>query len=139
MLQAGKATPPPVTETLRLGLLNDWGPGWARKTWTPDAAVLNGDGSLFGGYIAALADQALTFASLTVIEDGEAFRTTNLSVQFFRVGRAHPLEIEARVLVRSKRLVSVEADFRRPDGELIAKASAQQAVLPGGPGAEPAS
>jgi hypothetical protein len=36
LLKARAVTPPPVVETLRLGLLDDWGPGWARKVWTPE-------------------------------------------------------------------------------------------------------
>jgi len=32
------------------------------KTWSPSPDLANGDGSLFGGYLAALADQALAFA-----------------------------------------------------------------------------
>jgi len=129
-LKAGQAEPPPVVETLRLGLLDDWGPGWVRKSWTPSPDVLNGDGSLFGGHLAALADQALAFAAMSVVGEGEMFRTTNLALQFFRIGRAHPLQIEARVLARTQRLISAEAEFRRPDGDLIAKATAQQAILP---------
>jgi hypothetical protein len=45
----GDDTPlPPVVQTLRLGGLDDWGEGWARKTWTPAPELLNSDGSLFG-------------------------------------------------------------------------------------------
>lgn len=127
-LVAREAEPPPVVETLRLGLLDAWGPGWSRKTWTPCKEVLNHDGSLFGGYLAALADQSIAFAAISVLEEEELFRTTNLAIQFFRVGKPEPLEIEARVLARSKRMISAECDFHRPDGELIAKASAQFAV-----------
>lgn len=127
-LVARKADPPPVVETLRLGLLDAWGPGWSRKTWTPCKEVLHSDGSLFGGYLAALADQSLAFAAISVLDEGELIRTTNLSIQFFRVGKPEPLEIEARVLARTKRMISVEVDLRRPDGELVAKAMGQQAI-----------
>ncbi|MCI3133960.1 PaaI family thioesterase [Phenylobacterium aquaticum] len=129
-LIAGGVELPPVVTTLGLGVVEAWGPGWVRKGWTPRPEVLNGDGSLFGGYLAALADQVLAFATMTVVPDTAYFRTTQLQIQFFRVGRAHPLEIEARVLAQTKQLISVEADFRRPDGELIAKASAQQVLTP---------
>ena len=125
------AKPPPVVETLGLGLIDDWGPGWVKKSWTPDRANLKtADGSLFGGYLAALADQVLTFATMTVVPDDAYFRTVNLQLQFVKVGREHPLSIEARVVAASRRLITVEADFLRPDGELIAKASAQQILLP---------
>jgi len=126
------ASAPPVVETLGLGLIDDWGPGWVKKTWTPEGRFANVDGSVFGGYIAALADQALAFTAMTVIADDAWYRTTDLQVRFVKVGRGHPLMIEGRVLAASKRLITAEVDFRRPDGELIAKASGQQIVLPKG-------
>jgi acyl-coenzyme A thioesterase PaaI-like protein len=129
LLKARAVTPPPVVETLRLGLLDDWGPGWARKVWTPEIAVLNGDGSLFGGYVAALADQILAFATMTVVPDGMAFRTVNLAVRFVKVGRDAPLAIEGRVVAQSRNLITVEADFRQND-ILIARADAQQMLAP---------
>jgi uncharacterized protein (TIGR00369 family) len=115
-----------VTETLRLGTLDTWAPGWIKKTWSPYPDLLNVDGSLFGGYIAALADQALTFAAMTSVPDGMVFRTLNLSVTFLRVGKAEAIKIEARVTSQTRQVISTRAEFQRPDGELIAEASAQQ-------------
>lgn len=131
-LLAGTAITPPVVETLRLGTLQEWGEGWIKKEWTPAPELLNSDGSLFGGYIAALADQALAFAAMTIVPPDAAFRTINLQVNFVRVGRAHPLSIEARVVATTKQLLTVRADFRTDDGKLIAEASAQQLVAPFG-------
>jgi uncharacterized protein (TIGR00369 family) len=121
---------PPVIQTLRLGGLDAWGPGWIKKRWQPHPDLLNVDGSLFGGYIAALADQALAFAAMTVVPADCVFRTTNLNVNFIRVGRAHPLEIEAVVVAQTRRLLTVRATLKREDGELIADASAQQVLQP---------
>jgi uncharacterized protein (TIGR00369 family) len=122
----------PVVQTLKLGGLDDLGDGWARKTWTPAPELLNSDGSLFGGYIAALADQILAFAAMTAAPADALFRTSNLKVDFIRVGKAEVLTLEGRVVARTKGMIHVEADFRRPDGELIARASAQQIVVPFG-------
>lgn len=132
-IKAGTVDAPPVVRTLHLGLMDDWGPGWVRKRWEPRMEILNGDGTLFGGYIAALADQILAFATMTAIPGDATYRTVNLQVQFVKVGRALPLMIEARVVAATRQLITVEADFRREDGELIAKAGAQQIVLPGAP------
>lgn len=129
-LVARQVEPPPVVETLRLGLLDAWGEGWARKRWEPAPELLNGDGSLFGGYLAALADQTMTFAAMSVLPEGALFRTTNLQMQYFRVGRAEPLELEGRVVAQTRRLISVEVDFRRPDGALIARGAAQFVLTP---------
>ena len=68
---------------------------------------------------------------MTVVPDDCYYRTVNLQVQFVKVGREHPLTIEGRVVAASRRLITVEASFRRSeDGELIATASAQQITLP---------
>jgi uncharacterized protein (TIGR00369 family) len=129
-IKAGVSEPPPVVRTLKLGTLDDWGPGWARKRWTASPEILNGDGSMFGGYIAALADQMLALAAMSVLREETALRTTNLSIQFFKLARGEPLIIEARVIAQSKQLIAVETDIRREDGDLIAKAGAQQIVTP---------
>lgn len=133
-IKGGDVVLPPVVQTLRLGGLDDWGQGWARKTWTPAPELLNSDGSLFGGYIAALADQILALAAMTVAPGDAMFRTSNLKVDFIRVGKAEVLTLEGRVVAKTKGMIHVEADFRRPDGELIARASAQQVVVPFGAG-----
>jgi uncharacterized protein (TIGR00369 family) len=133
-LVSGDVILPPVVQTLKLGGLDAWGPGWARKTWQPSPELLNVDGSLFGGYLAALADQILAFAAMTVAPADAAFRTSNLKIDFIRVGKAEPLRLEGRVVAKTKSIIHVEADFFRPDGELIARASAQQIITPFGAG-----
>lgn len=131
-IKGGDTPFPPVVQTLKLGVLDDCGEGWVRKTWTPAPELLNSDGSLFGGYIAALADQILAFAAMTVAPADAVFRTSNLRVDFIRVGKAEVLALEGRVVARTRGMIHVEADFRRPDGELIARASAQQIIVPFG-------
>ena len=131
-IKGGDVVLPAVVQTLKLGGLDDWGDGWVRKTWSSAPELLNVDGSLFGGYIAALADQILAFAAMTAAPADAMFRTSNLKVDFIRVGKAEVLTIEGRVVARTKGMIHVEADFRRPDGELIARAGAQQIVVPFG-------
>ena len=113
---------------MRLGTLDAWGEGWARKRFEADAAQLNADGSLFGGLIAALADQMLAFAAMTVVPGDHLFRTTNLSVSFFKLGRRQPIDIEARVIARSRQRIHVRAEFRDTEGALLAEASGQQVL-----------
>ncbi|HEX2560466.1 PaaI family thioesterase [Phenylobacterium sp.] len=128
-----RAEPPAVVAQLRLGTLDAWGEGWVKKRWEPAADVLGADGSLFGGHLAALADQVLTFAAMTCVPEDCVFRTANLQVQFLKIGTARPVDIDARVLAHGRRVIAVEAEFRQ-EGVLIAKAFAQQIVLPGGAG-----
>ena len=129
-LAAGEASPPPIVRTLRLGTFDEWGEGWVRKTWSPHPDLATEDGSLFGGYVAALADQALAFAAMTVVPEETAFRTINLSVNFMRMGQNHGLTIEARVVSRSRRLITARVEFRDPAGRLLAEATGQQLLMP---------
>lgn len=129
-LKAGSVTPPPITQTLKLGLIDDWGEGWVQKSWRPAPELATADGSLFGGYLAALADQVLAFATMTVLPADRLYRTLNLHVNFLRVGRSDALAIEARVVAQTKQIITVRAEFRRPDGVLIADAAAQQILMP---------
>jgi uncharacterized protein (TIGR00369 family) len=129
-LKGRGASLPPIVETLRMGALDDWAEGWVRKRWSPTPELRTTDGTIFGGYIAALADQALAFATMTVAPAESAFRTLNLQVNFIRVTMLQPLCIEARVVAQTRQLVTARAEFRRDDGELIAEASAQQLIMP---------
>lgn len=129
-LAAGDVTPPKVTQTLKLGLFDEWGEGWVRKTWEPHPDVATEDGSLFGGYIAALADQMLAFVALTVVPADMAFRTINLNVNFVRMGVGHGLMVEARVVSRTRRLLTARVEFKNPAGALVAEATGQQLLMP---------
>lgn len=128
-VKAGTATPPPIVQTLKLGLIDDWGEGWVRKSWSPSADLATADGSLFGGYLAALADQVLAFAAMTVVPHDRLYRTVNLQMNFLKVGRSHPLVIEARIVAQTRQLITARAEFRRDDGVLIADATAQQILM----------
>lgn len=130
-LVTARAEAPPIVKTLGLGTLEAWGEGWARKYWEPSPELLNADGSLFGGYLAALADQILAFTAMTVVPEANAFRTTNLTIQFFRVGKGEALAIEGRVVAQTRSLISVTANIaRRRDSVLLATAHAQQLLVP---------
>ena len=130
-IRSGEGDLPPIVEQLRLGRLDAWGEGWVRKTWSPHPSLATADGSLFGGYIAALADQALAFATMTIIPGDRHYRTTQLQVSFLRIGRSAPVEIHAQVIAATRQMITVRATFVQAEDRLIAEASAQQIVLAG--------
>src|SRR5690606_13592914 len=67
------------------------------------------------GYLAALADQVLAFAAMTVVPQDRLFRTINPQVNLVKVGRSQPLTIEARLVAQTRQLITVRAEFRRGD------------------------
>lgn len=127
----GGAIPPPIVTKLELGTLDAWGEGWVTKSWIAKPDLLNSDGSMFGGYLAALADQMLAFAAMTVLPADYMYRTTNLAVSFFKVGRGD-MDIEAKVVSQSRQMIACRVTFKSPDGELLAEATAQQFLIPMG-------
>lgn len=120
---------PPLVQTLQLGLLEDWGDGWVRKTWRHTPELLHNDGSMFGGYIGALFDQVFSFSAMTVVAEDEMFRTTNLSINFVSLSRSEDLVLDARVIARSRRLITLEGKLSTLGGKIRSTATAQQMVL----------
>ena len=114
---------------LRLPTLDGWERGrvWAR--WrVEDDFVIPLVGTLFGGYIAALADHLLACAVFTVLGENESFSTVELQTHFFHPVREGVLEIEARVVTRGKRSAYCDARFADLEGKLIARAGATQMI-----------
>lgn len=125
-MKLGTHPVPAITKTLKLGLIEDWGPGWVRKSWTPTPELLQQDGTMFGGYISALFDQIFAFATMTVIQNDEAYRTSQLSVSFLSLSRNETVYLEANVVARSRRLITLEGRMCGPKGEVRSIATAQQ-------------
>jgi uncharacterized protein (TIGR00369 family) len=129
-LVAGTAgEPPPFVTTLRLPPPSRWEPGRLWMDWEVDPGVLHERQGVFGGFIAALADSALSLVTMTVLNDGEAFTTSNLQVSFFRPAPPGRLQMEARVVHRGRTMVHAEATFTRADGKVAAVATATQVIL----------
>jgi uncharacterized protein (TIGR00369 family) len=120
----------PFVSTLKMPKLEKWERGRIWQQWAVREDLFHPRGALFGGFLAALADRALGLATMTVLEDDEAFTTADLNVSFFRPVSSGVLHIEAEVIHRGRSLIQTEATFTRDDGKLAAKASASQAVIP---------
>lgn len=106
-----------------------WEPGRVTSTWPVDARFLNERGVIFGGYLAALSDSALGMATMSVLEAGEAFATSDLRTSFFRPVRDGALAIEAQVINRTRNMAYAEVVLAGEDGLLVAKATALQVIL----------
>ena len=115
-------------EKLELGTLDSWTEGCVRKVWKAKPDLLNEDGSMFGGYLAALADQMAAFAVMTVLPPDHHYRTVNLAVSFFKVGRGD-MQIEAKVISQSRQMIACRVTFLDLKGVLLAEATAQQFLI----------
>jgi uncharacterized protein (TIGR00369 family) len=129
MVAGTNTSPPPMVRTLKLPPINRWEPGRTWAEWKVDPAFFHERGAVFGGYLAALADSALALVTMTVLEEGEQISTSDLRVSYFRPVTGGTLQIEANVIHRGRRQISVEVVFKREDGKLAAKATATQVII----------
>lgn len=98
--------------------------------WPNDGSRDIGDGRVFGGWIAALSDNVVSMCMSTALEPGEGFTTQDLQVKIFRPVSGDPIEIEAKVVNRSKTTGYVEAEWRLPNGKLAVKVLSWKAIRP---------
>ena len=106
-----------------------WERGRVTLTWPVDERFLNERGVLFGGFLAALSDHALGLVTMSVLDEGEAFVTSDLRTSFFRPVKEGTLAIEAQVVHRSRNMVHAEVVSAGQDGKLVVKATATQVIL----------
>jgi uncharacterized protein (TIGR00369 family) len=95
-----------------------------RLPWDPTNTTL-GD-MVHGGAIATLADLTVMAAAWCGAQAPESRRgvTVSMALDYLAPARSTDLIGEGRVLRRGRSLVNCEADVRREDGELVAKAIA---------------
>jgi len=120
---------PPHVRNLGLPYPSSWSPGRVTARWTVEPRFFHEHGALFGGFLAALSDHALAMVTMSVLEDGELFSTSDLRTSFFRPVTAGSLDIEATVVHRGRSMVQAEVVFTREDGKLVGKATATQVVI----------
>jgi len=76
----GTATPPPMVMAMRLPRIRGWEPGRVWGDWPLDKDMFHAGGSVFGGYLVALADSFTGPAMSTTLADNEFFTTSDLRV-----------------------------------------------------------
>ncbi len=86
-------------------------------------------GVVHGGAIASLADTAVAFALMTIIQPGERVTTAEFKINFFVAVTDGEMIGEARVIHAGKRLVSADMEVKGQDGKLIAKGIATYAII----------
>ncbi|MDJ0837269.1 MAG: PaaI family thioesterase [Acidobacteriota bacterium] len=119
---------PPFVKNMNMPQPTYWEKGLLRSTWDIDPNFFHERQALFGGYLAALADNILALVTMTVLESDDHFATSDLHTNFYRPIFGKILTIEAKVIYRGRRMVHTEAFFTRDDGKPAAKATATQVI-----------
>ena len=123
----GEAPMPPAAELLGWKLLS-LEPGHVRVQYTARPEWYNPQGSVQGGFIAAMLDDAMGPAGFTSLEPGQFAPTLELKVNFYRPVSAGTVIAEGRVVHRTKRVLFLEGSLFGVDGELAAGATATARV-----------
>ncbi len=98
--------------------------------WPNDGSRDIASGRVFGGWIAGLSDNVVSLCMATALKEGEGFTTQDLQVKIFRPVQGAVIDIEARLINRSRTTGYVEAEWRLPNGKIAAKIMAWKAIRP---------
>jgi uncharacterized protein (TIGR00369 family) len=127
-LLRGEVDKPPIAKLIGFELVNaergrvtiefEAGP----QHWNPM-------GGLHGGILCDVADAAMGMAFSTTLEEGEAFGTVELKIQFLRPVKTGKLIAEGWVVNGGKTLGYTESEIKDEPGRLIAKAGSTCMIL----------
>jgi uncharacterized protein (TIGR00369 family) len=128
---AGRTQPPPYAVFLGMRL-TVVGQGMARFEMPVSRDLYNPNQVVHGGAITSLLDSAMGLAVVSTLGEAESFTTAELKVNFLRavVADRGPLVSEGRVVHRGRQLVVAEADCYDVKGQLVARASSTNLILP---------
>ncbi len=86
-------------------------------------------GVVHGGAIASLADTAVAFALMTLIQPGEKVTTAEFKINFFAAVTSGEMIGEARVAHAGKRLVAADMEVKDEKGKPLAKGMATYVII----------
>ena len=122
----GEAALPLMAEKMELGGIKNWREGYAEKEIMINKSWFSGE-SLFGGYIASLADQTMFFASASKLKNNDILSTSELNVKYYKPIKEGLLTIKASVVYDNGAKQEVEAEMYCGT-TLMAKAFAKQSI-----------
>jgi uncharacterized protein (TIGR00369 family) len=104
-------------------------PGRVLVRFQARPAFCNPQGTVQGGFLAAMLDDAMGPALFTLLDDAQAAPTLEMKVTYLRPARPGPLVAEGRVLHRTKNVAFLEGTLMREDADVIATATATARIL----------
>ena len=103
--------------------------GFARFRMPFRRDLVQAYGVAHGGAIASLADTAVAFALMTLIQPGERVTTVEMKINFLAPVSEGELIGESRVVQKGKRLALAEMEVKDGNGKLVAKGLATYMIL----------
>lgn len=129
--KAGTHPLPPFRQSLSINLadfLKTTEPGHIVYEWPIDPAFHHQGSGVFGGYLAALADDVAALTIMSDLNDDQSFTTDDLHINFFAPVRKGTLRLESQITHRGRSSAFIEISFTLDDGTLAAKAAVTMIV-----------
>ncbi|MGL4638018.1 MAG: PaaI family thioesterase [Beijerinckiaceae bacterium] len=121
---------PPCAETLGFELLAEY-PEESRIeiAFHPNASMLNPRGTVQGGFVAAMLDDAMGPALVSSSGDKEAPATIDMNVTF--IAPVYPGRVigKGRVVSKTRSTAFLEAELFDTDGNLLARATSTARIM----------
>lgn len=127
-MMRGEIPPPGIIKTAGLRMTK-FVEGEAHVEMDVDERYHNSQGVLHGGIFTLLADTAMGLAAISTLEEGEAFTTLELKINFIRPVTKGTLLAEGKVVHRGTRTTVLEATVTNAEGKLIAVATSTGLIL----------
>jgi acyl-coenzyme A thioesterase PaaI-like protein len=127
-IRAERAAPPSGIRTLGLDLTHRWitdlGPGHVTFAWPVGSDHFNLEHAVICSWTAAVADQAIFFASNTLCGEGEGTRTTDLHLRALHNIGEGVVTVVCRIHDHTTERMFASCDFILADGRLAAQVTA---------------
>ena len=101
-----------------------------RLAFAPNADMCNFGGTVQGGFLAAMMDDAMGSLLFFVLGGRYAPATIDLQTHFFTAVPLEPIEVEAHVIRAGKAVAFADARLYRSDGGLAAQAACSMKLRP---------
>ncbi|MBP1714982.1 MAG: thioesterase superfamily protein [Deltaproteobacteria bacterium] len=103
--------------------------GFARFRMPFRRELVQAYGVAHGGAITSLADTAVAFALMTLIQPGERVTTVEMKINFLTPVIEGELVGESRVIQKGKRLALADMEVKDQNGKLVAKGLATYMII----------
>ena len=107
-----------------------WEPGKFEIHWEATDAFTTGQiPVIHGGALAALLDNVMGWATLSLLDDSENFATADLQIQFVRGAKPGLLKAQGSVVRRTRALAFCQSEVWNSEGQLVARGSATCSIF----------
>lgn len=132
LMNSGELPSPPFVELFGLGGLSAK-EGFFQVTAPSSRWFTSPAGTVYGGFLAYLADSVISGAMNTVVPPGSTFAALDLKVSFLRpvMPDDRPITATATVVHRGKTLTVAESEIVNDDGKVVVRALSSAAILEG--------